>query len=179
MVHTTRRKQLRRRPSLQKSIRVPLLKKILDRDNIPETLEEWYKKALKIDNDYHKVQRIIRRDAPKKDEGKPRWNFQKEQDDNAMDVDVFKTMTEEEKKELMRKGLCFWCKKEGHLSRDCPEKKGGSTIPWSTTTAPTPTPATPKKMTAKELMAHIRSLMALLNEEEKTEFYDEAEKEGF
>ena len=43
----------------QKSIRVPLLKKILDRDNIPETLEEWYKKALKIDNDYHKVQRIM------------------------------------------------------------------------------------------------------------------------
>ena len=34
-------------------------------------------------------------------------------------------------------------------------------------------------MTAKELTAHIRSLMALLNDEEKTEFYDEAEKEGF
>ena len=59
----------------QKSIQVLLLKKILDRDNIPETLEGWYKKALKIDNDYHKVQRIIRRDAQKKDEGKPRWNF--------------------------------------------------------------------------------------------------------
>ena len=59
----------------QKSIQVPLLKKILDRDNVPETLSEWYKKALKVDNDYHKVQRIIRRDAPKKEEGKPRWNF--------------------------------------------------------------------------------------------------------
>ena len=53
----------------QKSIRVPLLKKILDQDNIPETLPEWYKKALKIDNNYHKVQRIIKRDAPKKEEG--------------------------------------------------------------------------------------------------------------
>ena len=59
----------------QKSIRVPLLKKILDQDNVPETLPEWYKKALKIDNDYHKVQRIIKRDAPKKEEGKPWWNF--------------------------------------------------------------------------------------------------------
>ena len=72
----------------KKSIRVPLLKRILDHDNVPETLDEWYRKALKVDNDYHKVQRIIRRDAPKKDEGKPRWNFRKERDDSAMDVDV-------------------------------------------------------------------------------------------
>ena len=34
-------------------------------------------------------------------------------------------------------------------------------------------------MTAKELTAHIRSLTALLDENEKNEFYDEAEKEGF
>ena len=165
----------------QKSIQVPLLKKILDWDNVPETLPEWYKKALKVDNDYHKVQRIIKRDMPKKEEGKPRWNFRRDKDENAMDVDVitkvFKTMTDEERTELMRKGLCFRCKKGGHLSRDCPERKGKATTPQSTT--PAPTPATPKKMTAKELMAHIRSLTALLNEEEKTEVYDEAEKEGF
>ena len=55
----------------QKSIQVPLLKKILDWDNVPEMLPEWYKKALKIDNDYHKVQRIIKRDGPKKEEGRP------------------------------------------------------------------------------------------------------------
>ena len=67
--------------------------------------------------------------------------------------------------------------KGGHLSCDCPEKKGKTTVPQPTTSAPTPT--APKKMTAKELTAHIRSLTALLNEEEKTEFYDEAEKEGF
>ena len=170
------------REYFQKSIRVPLLKRILDRDNVPETLDEWYRKALKVDNDYHKVQRIIRRDAPKKDEGRPRWNFRKERDDNAMDMDVvtktYKAMTDEEKTELMKKGLCFRCKKAGHLSHDCPEKKGKAiAAPQSTTS--TPTPATPKKMTAKELTAHIRSLTALLNEDEKTEFYDEAKKEGF
>ena len=159
------------------------MKKILDRDNVPETLPEWYKKVLKIDNDYHKVQRIIKRDRPKKEEGKPRWNFQKEKDENAMDVDVitkvYKTMTDEEKTELMRKGLCFQCRKAGHLSQDCPEKKGKAAVPQSTAITPTPTPATPKKMTAKELTAHIWSLMALLNDKEKTEFYDEAEWEGF
>ena len=167
----------------QKSIRVPLLKKILDQDNVPESLSEWYKKVLKIDNDYHKVQWIIKRDGPKKEEGKPWWNFRKEKDENAMDVDVimkvYKTMMDEEKTELMRKGLCFWCQKVGYLSRDFPKKKGKAVVQQSTPTISTPTPATPKKMMAKELMAHIRSLTALLNNEEKTEFYDKAEKEGF
>ena len=101
-----------------------------------------------------------------------------------MDVDVitkvYKKMTDEERTELMKKGLCFKCRKQGHLSRDCPEGKGGTTFAATPkTTAPAPTPATPKKMSAKELTAHIRSLTALLNDEEKTTFYDEAEKEGF
>jgi hypothetical protein len=34
-------------------------------------------------------------------------------------------------------------------------------------------------MGAKELYTHIRSLTALMNEEEKEEFYKEAETEGF
>ena len=34
-------------------------------------------------------------------------------DPNAMDVDVMMT---EERTELMKKGLCFGCKKPGHLS---------------------------------------------------------------
>ena len=148
----------------QKSIQVPLLKKILDRDNVPETLPEWYKKALKIDNDYHKVQRIIRRDVPKKKEGKPKWNFQREKDDNAMDVDVitrvYKTLTDEERTELMKKGLCFWCCKAGHLSQDCPEKKGKTMTPHATATTSTPVTTAPKKMMAKELTAHIQSLTA-------------------
>ena len=71
--------------------------------------------------------------------------------------------------------------KPGHLSRDCPDKKGKTpTTTTSTSTTPTSTPsAAPKKMTAKELTTHIRSLTALLDEMEKNEFYDEAEKEGF
>ena len=93
-----------------------------------------------------------------------------------MNVDVitkvYKTMTDEEKTELMKKGLCFRCRKAGHLSRDCPEKKGKATVPQSTPTISASIPTTLKKMTAKELTA-------LLNDEEKMEFYDEAEREGF
>ena len=89
-----------------------------------------------------------------------------------MDVDLLST---EKRDEAMRKGLCFGCGKHGHLNRDCPEKK-------KTTRAYTPTPSTssaPKKMNAKELYAHIWSLMAQMDNEEKERFYDEAEKEGF
>ena len=154
----------------------------MDWDDIPKTLPKWYEKALKTDNNYHKVQRILRWDGPKKEEPKPGWNFQKDKDDSAMDVDVitwmYKTMTDEGKTKLMKKGLCFWCKKAGYLSWDCPKKKGKPTTP-STLMAPSTSTAAPKKMTAKELTAHIRSLTALLNSKEKTEFYDEAEKEGF
>ena len=46
-------------------------------------------------------------------------------------------------------------------------------------TVSTPTPAAPKKMTAKELTVHIWSLTALLNDKEKMEFYNKAEQEGF
>ena len=37
----------------------------------------------------------------------------------------------------------------------------------------------PKKMNAKELYAHIQSLTAQMDDDEKERFYDEAEKEGF
>ena len=37
----------------------------------------------------------------------------------------------------------------------------------------------PKKMNPKEFVAHIRSMTAQMGPEEKEEFLDEAEKEGF
>ena len=41
------------------------------------------------------------------------------------------------------------------------------------------TPPISKKLPAKELYVHIHSLTTMLNEDEKEEFYKEAEKEGF
>ena len=81
-----------------------------------------------------------------------------------MDVDA---MSVEQRAEMMKRGQCFGCGEAGHRNRDCPKKKKPTT----------PTP--PKKMTPKELTVHIRALTALMEEEEKEEFLNEAEKEGF
>ena len=89
-----------------------------------------------------------------------------------MDVDLLST---EKRDEAMRKGLCFGCGKHGHLNRDCPDKKK-STRAYALTPS---TSSPPKKMNAKELYAHIRSLTAQMDDDEKERFYDKAEKEGF
>jgi hypothetical protein len=44
----------------------------------------------------------------------------KKKDDDAMDVD---RLDEEECANCMAKGLCFMCKKRGHRTNSCPEKK--------------------------------------------------------
>ena len=48
----------------------------------------------------------------------------KQQDDNAMQVDVVKLqkLTDAEWEKLKKEGCCFKCQKQGHLSCACPEK---------------------------------------------------------
>ena len=120
------------------------------------------------------MQRILGRTSngkqPEKarEEPRKRWNFQKK-DPNAMDVDV---LTAEKWTEYMKKGLCFNCGKSGHLSKDCGEKKKPPSYAstW-TPTASSSTPTPPKKMSPKELYAHIRSIMDQMDKKEKEAFY--------
>ena len=50
-----------------------------------------------------------------------------QKDPNAMNVDV---MSIEERNELMKKGVCFRCKKTGHLSKDCPTRNKTTGTTW-------------------------------------------------
>ena len=99
-----------------------LLQRIYRGETILETLTGWYKKAA--------LQEQIRRDIKRAFGNTPqrnntqyvlrKFNFQPQRDPNAMDVDI---LTAEERTDLMRKGTCFRCKAQGHLSRDCPNKE--------------------------------------------------------
>ena len=95
-----------------------------------------------------------------------------------MDVDA---LSMDKQNDMMKKGLCFNCNKAGHISKFCPEKQRASTSTFTPTSPPSyaPSPTTSKKMNLKEPVAHIRSVTAQMGPEEKEEFLDKAEKEGF
>ena len=171
----------------RRTLNVPLQQKLLKLPTPPKELKDWQEWAVKLDNNYRKMQRILgwapgrTNNRKKKEEGTRRWNFQRK-DPNAMDIDA---LTTEKRDEMMRKGQCFGCGKPRHLNKDCPEKKrilGRYPTPptyastWGSTSS---TSQIPRKMNPKELTAHIWSLTALYDEKEKEEFLDEAEKEGF
>ena len=90
-----------------------------------------------------------------------------QKDPNAMDVDA---MTTQERENIMRKGLCFGCKEPGHISRNCPKKNQGRTPP---------PPLPQKKWKGKELHAHIKALIAQMEDDDANTFFEEAAKEGF
>ena len=94
-----------------------------------------------------------------KEEPKKRWNFSKK-DPNAMDID---SMTVEQTAEAMKKGLCFGCRKRGHLNKDCLDKneKGKEKKKEEK-----------KKWTSKELQMHVR-FKTMDEEEEKKKFEED------
>ena len=94
-------------------------------DTVPSKVEEWYSKAIHFQTQWERAEEITQRNRqPTKG---MYYSFSqptpsKIQDPDAMDVDVIKIspLTPEERKHCIEKGLCFHCRKAGHLSTACP-----------------------------------------------------------
>jgi len=101
----------------RESLTMALQRRIMTLEEPPTTLKEWCKWAQKTDNNYKKMQRVVDRsrqnatnNGKKREEPNRRWILPRK-DPNTMDVD---SITTEQRTEMMRKGLCFKCKKPGH-----------------------------------------------------------------
>lgn len=112
----------------QKSLTLPLLRRLLNRANPPSTLSEWYKMASRLHNIDRKLQDTRRRNneapGPGQKNGLEKKTFfhkLEPKDSNTMPLGV-DLLCSDERIALMKKGACFRCKKIGHLSKDCPDK---------------------------------------------------------
>ena len=83
---------------------------------------------------------------------------------------AFAALTEDERAKLQKEGRCFRCKRQGHLSRNCPDKlkdakaratgEEETTINAASSSSQTPSPNTQKstKINAKELVELVRNM---------------------
>ena len=103
--------------------------------SIPETLEGWMTEARQQQLRYLQTHEFTRKPqspyllALQKKLG-VRNNNQRRNPD-AMDVDSgnitqFTRLTDAERETLKARGACFRCRKQGHMSRQCPLKQGGN-----------------------------------------------------
>ncbi|KAJ8473511.1 hypothetical protein ONZ51_g7815 [Trametes cubensis] len=98
-----------------------LLKKISMLYPLPTTIEEWMTRTKEIDHSYHLTEKILaNRRGRKAKTSKTRKNVKMVNvEDDSLDINK---LSIKERQELQDKGLCFRCRKLGHISRDCPSK---------------------------------------------------------
>ena len=147
----------------RETLPVGLQRPILLSENPPTTLQEWYDKENTFHGNWKRTQHMLGQgkvNEPKKDTPKRMFTFPKrEQNPDAMDIDRLMT---EERTLLMKEGKCFKCRKQGHLSKDCPSRGNETPKPWTGKTAAT----------------HIRSIISGMTQEEKDNLEKEAEAQG-
>jgi len=107
----------------------------------------------------------------------------------SMDIDtVVNALSPEERQDLMKKGLCFFCKKSGHRVEDCNKKPpsnnsgNGGNQGKNCRDYRNKNNDKAKKFKSnkgKEIAKHIRALVDKLEDEEYTIFNQSMVEEGF
>ncbi len=169
----------------QKVLNQPLLEKILDGETVPITIDGWKTKAVQLDNNYRRKMAILGKTRDNRGQqntgwhNRPfQWNSAPQKDPNTMDVDALSIKACEE---AMRKGACFGRGEIGHISRNCPKKRGYGQGGQGGNAGQPGQSGTPGKTwtKGKDLLAHICSLTAGLSAEEHEELMKGAEESGF
>ena len=93
-----------------------------------------------------------------------------------MDID---SLSVDEQAKLMKDGKCFICRQTEHMARDH-KKNDSSQKQWREEAPKDKRVENPKKKwEGNELYAHVRSMIAELDTEEKEKFWEGAEDSGF
>ena len=107
----------------RKALNPQLSQQIMFGEVIPQTINDWFNKAIQFDTNYQEAMAIFGSNFGRKNKNKGgNKNWYKpagKKDPNAIDVD---TLTLEERQMLMKQGKCFKCRKTGHRTIDCPDK---------------------------------------------------------
>jgi len=105
-----------------RGIPTSLMKRIYSMDNVPTTIREWYDKAMHFKVQWDRAKAIKQR-KPQYEYFHNNKNQQKkpQKDPNTMDVDRISIgkLTPEERQRCQEKGLCFKCRKPGHVGANC------------------------------------------------------------
>jgi hypothetical protein len=103
-----------------------LLRRMLDQDNCPDTLNGWQDLAIKYQGKWLEAQhKLAQRDSKDTSKQKAyllkllnqRWNHSHICPEDHMDMDI--TETSNDKKE---KRVCYYCKIPGHIKKDCQKR---------------------------------------------------------
>ncbi|KAF9224143.1 hypothetical protein BS17DRAFT_646370, partial [Gyrodon lividus] len=112
-------------------LKKPLHNRIYLMDPVPTSINKWYEKALLFKTQWTKAQAInnqahfpssnsrpTARPTPRNPRYVPRTT---ERDPNTMDVDAVR-LEQAERDKQFKNSQCFGCGKQGHISRNCPDK---------------------------------------------------------
>ena len=121
----------------RQGLKLSLHRAILERTQTPlDTMDEWQEAARKQHSIYLDMKANLYGDRGPPPRNKGRWRQalgitqgvprKKNRGPDDMDIDAIKSEPlDPEKQKLAQEGRCFFCKKQGHRARFCPEKKKG------------------------------------------------------
>jgi hypothetical protein len=105
----------------QRGLNTGLLKAIVQHVRPrPRMLHDWFDAACEQHDIWNELKAAIEDTKSTSPPAPPRRNMTYVRPLNAMDVDA---LAAKEKERLAKEGRCFKCKKQGHISRKCPERE--------------------------------------------------------